>query len=76
MLLSAKNKMKSKLLFVLLLFSSLQYFGDARQLTLELHSNAEEKVQLGQSFFELALNLCASVIWLFCNKSVKDWKLT
>ena len=69
MLLSAKNKMKSKLLFVLLIFSSLQFFGDARQLTLELHSDAEEKVQLGQIFFELALNLCASVIWLFCNIS-------
>ena len=46
--------MKSKLLFVLLLLSPLQFFGEARQLTLELHSNAEEKVKLCQSLFEVA----------------------
>ena len=54
----SKNKMKSKLLFVLLLMSLLQFFGEAKQLTLELHSNAEENVNF-QSLFEVAFQfLC------------------
>ena len=72
MLLSAKSKMKSKLLFELLLFTSLQFFSDARQLTLELHSNAEEKVQLGQSFFELPLTLRnLQLTFVLCSASQK-----
>ena len=54
----SKNKMKSELLFVLLLLSLLQFFGEARQLTLELHSNAEEKVKF-QILFEVTFQfLC------------------
>ena len=49
----SKNKMKSKLLFVLLVLSPLQFFGEAKQLTLKLHSNAEEKVKF-QSLSEVA----------------------
>ena len=47
--------MENNLLFKLLLILKLQFFSEARQLTLELHSNAEEKVLLGQSLFEVAL---------------------